>query len=104
MCEFLFYFISGLFKMIIVVVFASLLFITHHWFSDGGLHRAHNTLSTFRNYQANRIQDIPEGEKHDKWIVITSINYPTNDVKKLAEIPGWKMVMVGDTKSPKDWR
>jgi len=90
--------------MIIVVVFVALLFITYYWFSDGDQYRAHNTLQTFRNYQANRIQDIPESEKHDKWIVITSINYPTDDVKKLAEIPGWKMVMVGDTKSPKDWK
>ena len=41
---------------------------------------------------------------HDKWSVITTINLPTSDVKKLASIPGWKVVIVGDTKSPKDWR
>ena len=64
------------------------------------------TSFSFEKYerQKNRFPVIPEEEKHDKWIVITSINYPTSDVKKLAKIPGWKMVMVGDTKSPKDWR
>jgi len=40
---------------------------------------------------------------HDKWIVITTINPPTSDVKKLASIPGWKVVIVGDLKSPKNW-
>ena len=43
-------------------------------------------------------------ETHDKWIVITTINSPTADVKKLAGIEGWKVVVVGDTKTPADWR
>ena len=46
----------------------------------------------------------PTEELHDKWIVLTTINKPTGDVKKLAEIKGWKVVVVGDTKTPKDWR
>ena len=46
----------------------------------------------------------PAGEMHDKWIVITTINSPTADVKKLAGIEGWRVVVVGDTKSPADWR
>uniref|UniRef100_A0A069DNC8 Conserved uncharacterized protein n=1 Tax=Clytia hemisphaerica TaxID=252671 RepID=A0A069DNC8_9CNID len=58
---------------------------------------------SFQNYKAKRQIEVAENEKHDKWIVITSINPPTEDVKKLAKIPGWKVVMVGDTKSPKDW-
>jgi len=45
----------------------------------------------------------PAKEKHDKWIVITTINSPTADVKKLAGIEGWKVVVVGDTKSPANW-
>lgn len=40
----------------------------------------------------------------ERWIVVTSINYPTVDVRKLASIPGWKVVVVGDLKTPKDWR
>ncbi|RCN48274.1 hypothetical protein ANCCAN_05689 [Ancylostoma caninum] len=39
-----------------------------------------------------------------KWIVVTSANYPTEDLMSLARIPGWKMVVVGDTKTPKNWR
>ena len=46
----------------------------------------------------------PAGDVHDKWIVVTTINSPTEDVKKLAGIEGWKVVVVGDTKTPADWR
>ncbi|XP_078374528.1 uncharacterized protein LOC144658081 [Oculina patagonica] len=45
----------------------------------------------------------PVEEMHRKWIVITTINSPTADVKKLAGIEGWKVVVVGDTKTPADW-
>ncbi|CAF0977024.1 unnamed protein product [Didymodactylos carnosus] len=38
-----------------------------------------------------------------KWIVITSINPPTAAIKKLSRIKGWSVVLVGDTKTPKDW-
>lgn len=43
-------------------------------------------------------------DMHDKWIVVTSIFKPTDDLRILAAIPGWKMVVVGDTKTPKDWK
>jgi len=39
----------------------------------------------------------------DKWIVVTTIQYPTPQLKKLAQIPGWHLVVVGDKKTPKDW-
>lgn len=58
---------------------------------------------SFVGYKPRELAGIPKSAMHDKWIVITSINYPTTDVKKLAKIPGWKIVMIGDTKSPKDW-
>lgn len=41
---------------------------------------------------------------HEKWIVITSINKPTADIKKLASLKGWVVLIVGDTKSPTNWR
>jgi len=47
---------------------------------------------------------LPAEDVHDKWIVVTTINSPTEDVKKLAGIEGWKVVVVGDTKTPADWR
>ncbi|NET31325.1 MAG: DUF288 domain-containing protein [Cyanothece sp. SIO1E1] len=39
-----------------------------------------------------------------KFIVITSINYPTEAIKKFSEIEGWQIVVVADLKTPKDWR
>ena len=52
----------------------------------------------------HRRKKLPKNELHDKWIVLTTINRPTEDVKKLARIDGWKVVVVGDTKTPSDWR
>ena len=46
----------------------------------------------------------PANETSDKWIVLTTVNSPTADVKKLAGIERWKVVVVGDTKTPSDWR
>jgi len=39
----------------------------------------------------------------DKWIVVTSIQYPTQQLEELAKIPGWHLLVVGDKKTPKDW-
>lgn len=37
-------------------------------------------------------------------IVITTINYPTEGVKKLARTcPNWNIVVIGDRKTPSDW-
>jgi hypothetical protein len=37
-------------------------------------------------------------------IVITTINYPTEGVRKLAKnCPDWNFIVVGDRKTPKDW-
>ncbi|GMT07657.1 hypothetical protein PENTCL1PPCAC_29831, partial [Pristionchus entomophagus] len=38
-----------------------------------------------------------------KWIVVTSIQAPTEDVKRLASFPEWTLVVVGDTNTPADW-
>ncbi|KAG1656150.1 putative glycosyltransferase STELLO1 [Nymphon striatum] len=40
---------------------------------------------------------------HDKWIILTSINPVTEDVKKLAKIPGYQVLVVGDTKTPENY-
>ena len=39
----------------------------------------------------------------EKWIVVTTIQAPTPQLRKLAEIPGWRLVVVGDKKTPQDW-
>lgn len=42
-------------------------------------------------------------ETFDKWIVVTTIQYPTAQLRQLALIPGWRLVVVGDKKTPIDW-
>lgn len=38
-----------------------------------------------------------------KWVVITTINEPTKAVKKLAALKDWRVVIVGDKKTPVNW-
>ncbi|KAK3747353.1 hypothetical protein RRG08_059595 [Elysia crispata] len=37
------------------------------------------------------------------WIVITTVAPPTADVMHMASLPGWRIVVVGDEKTPKNW-
>ena len=46
---------------------------------------------------------ISLAETSNQWIVITSINAPTQAIKKLASIPGWNVIVVADKKTPLDW-
>lgn len=39
----------------------------------------------------------------NKFIVCTSINYPTEAIKKFDSLPDWKLIVVGDLKTPKDF-
>ncbi|GFR78229.1 conserved uncharacterized protein [Elysia marginata] len=38
------------------------------------------------------------------WIVITTVAPPTADVMFMASLPGWKVVVIGDEKTPASWR
>ncbi|MBU3621837.1 hypothetical protein [Polynucleobacter sp. CS-Odin-A6] len=40
----------------------------------------------------------------NKYIVVTSIFPPTEAVKKFSENSNYKFIVVGDAKSPSDWR
>ncbi len=42
-------------------------------------------------------------QAHDKWIVVTTINYPTATLKKLARLREWRLVVVADKKTPSNW-
>ena len=55
--------------------------------------------------QKETIRDklIGIGQKNDKWIVVTTINPPTPTIKRLATLKGWSIVVIGDSKTPKDW-
>ena len=39
-----------------------------------------------------------------RWIVITSVAPPTDDVIYMASLPGWRVLVVGDEKTPVNWR
>ena len=41
--------------------------------------------------------------KKSQWIVITTINYPTKAIEKLAQFKDWQVVIVGDKKTPPSW-
>ncbi|KAK6745815.1 hypothetical protein RB195_012123 [Necator americanus] len=56
------------------------------------------TISTLK--QRKYIQPAPVS---DKWIVVTSINYPSKDVKRLASLKNWNLVVVADRKTPPNW-
>jgi len=45
----------------------------------------------------------PREARADRWVVVTTINAPTEAVARLAALPGWRVVVVGDTKTPRDW-
>ncbi|MBD2043806.1 STELLO glycosyltransferase family protein [Microcoleus sp. FACHB-672] len=56
-----------------------------------------------------KLQNPPLNEtrfamKDNKFIVITSINYPTEGVTKIAQLcQDWNIILVGDKKTPTDW-
>ena len=39
-----------------------------------------------------------------KYIVCTSINEPTTAIKKFDSMPGWKLIVVGDLKTPPNYK
>lgn len=111
----------ALFIQLIILIFVYRLFKNDSAHTEQGkiigaqmdsTHTQELTNSALRQIEAIEIdwskipqkQTPPKGDMHDKWIVLTTINAPTSDVKKLAGIEGWKVVVVGDTKTPADWR
>ena len=45
-----------------------------------------------------------KGEQFEHWVVVTTIQGPTRALWQIAKIPGWKLVVVGDRTTPKDWK
>jgi STELLO glycosyltransferases len=55
--------------------------------------------------QFNLVSQVLCGSDNlDKWIVVTTINYPSAALKKLAALKDWHLVVVGDRKTPEDWQ
>src|SRR5438270_13052687 len=38
------------------------------------------------------------------FVIITSINRPSKAIHEFARWPGWHVIVVGDRKTPEDWR
>ncbi|XP_059151066.1 uncharacterized protein LOC131937552 [Physella acuta] len=53
--------------------------------------------------EAFSLSSDEESLQHDKWIIVTSIASPTEQVKYLAMLKDWRLVVVGDRKSPATW-
>ncbi|XP_046346723.2 probable glycosyltransferase STELLO1 [Haliotis rufescens] len=79
---------------------ACLLFLYIAW--SAGSQR--NKFSIVNGSRNPRLIDKFRTVQSDRWIVVTTISYPTPDMEFLASIPGWRVVVVGDTKTPADWR
>lgn len=86
-----------------LIIFA-LVILCLHWKGELYIERLAGILKGNGDLWKGLETRPPPHMVHDKWIVLTTINHPTDDVKKLANIPGWKVVVVGDTKSPSNWR
>ncbi|KIH62902.1 hypothetical protein ANCDUO_06807 [Ancylostoma duodenale] len=43
------------------------------------------------------------GEKTIRWIVVTTVQHPTEGIKRLSQIPGWTLLVVGNAETPKNW-
>ncbi|KAG0097462.1 hypothetical protein BGZ93_002696 [Podila epicladia] len=62
----------------------------------------------FRSHKYNCAITNKELEEKRKtvgknWIVVTTINQPTDAMELLCNLQGWNVVVVADTKSPKEW-
>jgi predicted AlkP superfamily pyrophosphatase or phosphodiesterase len=71
----------------------------------------HNEVANY--YQIHQAPDevvsavsnvINEADKFDKWIVITTINYPTEQVRRYSQMSDWRLIVVADRKTHIDWQ
>ncbi|CAH1792030.1 unnamed protein product [Owenia fusiformis] len=54
-------------------------------------------------HEVKEIYNVGPIKNTDKWIIVTSIASPTEDIKSLATLSEWQLLVVADTKTPKDW-
>lgn len=63
------------------------------------------TVKGWRVLQMSQSTLAPANQKlQSNWVVITTINHPTQTVTTIAKAAGWKVVVVADKKTPKDWQ
>ena len=52
------------------------------------------------NSKEKKMIDI---KRHENWIIVTSIYYPTEQCKNLSNISGFNFLVIGDKKTPTNW-
>lgn len=60
-------------------------------------------LKKIANIKGISLKKINRNEGFQRWIIVTSINKPTEQIKKLANIDGFKLIVVGDKKTDPNW-
>jgi hypothetical protein len=63
-----------------------------------------NSESIFSLWNSKRIDAIQCPIRGDKWIVVTTIFYPTPAIHKFLTLTThWNLIVIADKKTPKDW-
>jgi hypothetical protein len=60
-------------------------------------------INQYNGYRNTKEKSNKISLNQRKWIVVTSINEPTEQIKKLSKIKGFQLLVVGDKKSKSNW-
>ncbi|CAB3401894.1 unnamed protein product [Caenorhabditis bovis] len=82
-----------------LVVFLLILWLFFFW----SLPRVTKYGSESLIERVSMLENVSEVKIGGKWIVVTSISTPTDNIKRLASFNDWNLVVVGDSKTPADW-
>uniref|UniRef100_A0A1I7V434 Glyco_transf_64 domain-containing protein n=1 Tax=Caenorhabditis tropicalis TaxID=1561998 RepID=A0A1I7V434_9PELO len=85
--------------LILIAICTIGIFAIFYWSDD-----YHYALPYITMNNSGNVEAVAEVKKGNKWIVVTSISSPTEDVKRLASMKEWNVVVVADTKTPFDWK
>ena len=62
-----------------------------------------NFMVTFWSTNQSATQSTFKSMNIDKWIIVTSINKPTDQIQKLASIKEFQLLVVADRKTDPNW-
>ena len=75
-----------------------LVFMGYRYFNDL------SNISSLKSFiQSNLKTKSSNITQIDKWIIVTSINEPTDQIQQLATIKDFQLLVVGDKKTNKNW-
>lgn len=110
------------YRSFILALFIVLIFAGHFLFSKSSAnsrkpehvkeaaYNVNKDVETFERITKQPVEEVfskieeDDFPKHDKWIVTTTINKPTEQMTKLIKNEEWRMVVVGDVKTPIEWK